>query len=301
MSVAASGTTDGPEAVHEIIALELNAMNRTPGYFLTLVGLACAGTAYAQTGTNSALALNGTTDYVVSGTQLAVANTFTMELWVDPTAPHQIDAETAGGAESGVAGQHYAVYPLHGTACWGGGHAGVGISVGTNGVSIYEHAAEHMPAVLVYAGEISGWTHIAVVYRDRVPSLFINGRLVRTGVPSGMRYVHPSAGRAADRYVYGGIGGGPFGYFAGMIDDFRVWDRARPASEIRATMPLNSTAVGTGLLLAYGMNRSGEGTALSVSNMGSAATNGTTVGTNVTPRFVGVESATTQGSGMRIE
>lgn len=276
-------------------------MNRTSGYFLTLVGLALAGTAYAQTGTNSALALNGTTDYVVSGTQLAVANTFTMELWVDPTAPHQIDAETVGGSESGVAGQHYAVYPLHGTACWSGGHAGVGISVGTNGVSVYEHAAEHMPAVLVYSGSISGWTHIAVVYRDRVPSLFINGRMVRTGVPSSMQYVHPSAGRTAGRHVYGGIGGGPFGYFAGMIDDFRVWDRARSASEIRSTMPQNCTAAGAGLLLAYSMNRSGEGAALSVSNTGTAATTGTTIGTGATPRFVNIESPATPGSAMRIE
>ncbi len=276
-------------------------MNRTLGYFVTFVGLACAGAAHAQSGTNAVLALNGTTDYVVSGSQLSAANTFTMELWANPTAPHQIDVETTGGAESGVSGQRYAVYPLHGTACWGDGHAGIGISVGTTGVSVYEHAAEHMPAVLVYAGEISGWTHIAVVYRDRVPSLFINGRMVRTGHPSSMRYVHPSAGRTADRYVYGGIGGGPFGYFAGMIDDFRVWDRARSASEIRATMPQNSPAIGAGLLLAYGMNRSGEGAALNVSNAGSAATSGTTIGTNETPRFVGIEPTTAQGTGMRIE
>lgn len=60
----------------------------------------------------------------------------------------------------------------------------MGISVGTNGVSIYEHAGGYMPPLLVWAGTLSGWTHLAVVYRNRQPFLYINGALVQTGLQS---------------------------------------------------------------------------------------------------------------------
>jgi len=118
----------------------------------------------------SALDFDGVDDVVqVPGaTSLSlqdVANTFTVEAWVKPTAAHEIDDQRSDG----TSGQRYLIFPAHG----GTAAAGMGISVGTNGVSVYEHAGGYMPAVLVWRGALRHWTHVAVVYQNRQPSLYI--------------------------------------------------------------------------------------------------------------------------------
>jgi len=61
------------------------------------------------------------------------------------------------------------------TPTWGGlaatGIADMGVAVGTNGVAVFEHADNYMPAMLLWQGTISGWTHVAIVYNNRTPSL----------------------------------------------------------------------------------------------------------------------------------
>lgn len=153
-------------------------------------------------------------------------NNFTMEAWVNPNGTHQIDQESQAGY-AGMQGENYLLHPSHGTHSWGVGHAGAGMSVGSNGVSVYEHWEYNIPAVLVYSGRIEGWTHVAVVYRDRVPSLYINGTLVKTGKQSAMQFVHPSTD---------GIGGGYYGRYGGNVDNIRLWNNPRTANEIRGTM-----------------------------------------------------------------
>lgn len=94
-----------------------------------------------------------------------IMNTFTMEVWINPTARHSIDWESTSGTD-GVYGENYVVFPPHGDWTWGDGHAGAGISAGTNGVSVYEHASDYMPALLVWEGTVKGLTHVVVVYRS---------------------------------------------------------------------------------------------------------------------------------------
>lgn len=180
----------------------------------------------------SALTFDGVDDYVsITDSHnpgvpaLAnVTNNFTMEAWVWPTASHEIDDPNY--QYGGTSGQRYVVFPTHGGAFdnFGGNHVGAGFSVGTNGVSVYEHAADYMPAVLVYAHALSGWTHVAVVYESGAPTLYVNGVAVQKGPPSPRAYVHPSLG----------CGGGYYGYFSGRIDELRVWSRVRTAPEINA-------------------------------------------------------------------
>jgi hypothetical protein len=254
--------------------------------FILAAGI--VSSAPAQTGANYALICNGSTDFVASNILPAAINTFTMEAWVNPTAAHEIDAEGNTGI-AGCGGQRYAIYPLHGTACWGAGHAGAGFSVGTNGVTVYEHARMYMPATLVYEGTIAGWTHVAVVYRDGVPSLYINGTFVKTGVRSSMAYVHPSAGRATEpACVYGGIGGGPFGYFAGAIDNVRIRSGASTVADIRASMGSDRVA-GADVIVSFDMNRTGRGSGLDVAAIAGIGLRrpalGTTFGTPETPVF----------------
>ncbi len=77
-----------------------------------------------------------------------VANNFTVEFWVKPQQVHEVDAESQTGT-LGNSGQNYVIYPTQATAT---GAAGMGISVGTNGVSVYENAAGYMPSGVGMAG-----------------------------------------------------------------------------------------------------------------------------------------------------
>ncbi len=161
----------------------------------------------------AALSFDGIDDVVTSPDVLAtVANTFTVEAWVNPTATHEIDNPQTAGTE-GVFKQRYLIFPINGDDKFGADHAGMGISVGTNGISVYEHAAGYMPPLLVWANTLTGWTHIAVVYRNRQPFLYVNGALVQTGLQSTKQYVHPSLG----------LGGGVYGYYQGQVDELRIW------------------------------------------------------------------------------
>lgn len=259
---------------------------RTSTFTLPLVLAAALATQAAAQQTGSfALLCNGRTDYVASNRLLEVTNDFVMEAWVNPTAAHEIDPETSSGT-AGCTGERYAIYPLHGTACWGSGHAGAGISVGINGVSVYEHAGDYMPATLVYEGAISGWTRVTVVYRGGVPSLYLNGAFVKRGIRGSQKFVHPSAGLQADgRWIYGGIGGGPWGFFAGTIDDVSFYGRAQHAADLTPSSS-ELRLEGRELLARFDMNRSGAGSGLTVASAApTPSIEAKTVGTDATPVF----------------
>jgi len=55
---------------------------------------------------------------------------------------------------------------------------------------IVERSRDRAPAVLVSRTPLSGWTHLAVVYREGKPALYLNGKLDREGRASGS-VVHP--------------------------------------------------------------------------------------------------------------
>lgn len=166
---------------------------------------------------------------MVAKAYATTVNNFTMEAWVLPTAPHKIDPEmTQYGGLSG--GQRWVFPGLQGGLYYGdnNAHATVALSVGTNGVSVYEWGASYLPAVLVWQAPepLTTWTHVAVVYTNRQPSLYINGVLVKqttVNVPGITRsFVHPTSN----------LGGSTF---QGSIDEVRVWNVARPAADIVQT------------------------------------------------------------------
>jgi hypothetical protein len=174
---------------------------------------------------DGALSFDGVDDYVEVAWDESLANVadnFTILLWAQPLSTHQIDTESSSGT-GGTSGQKYAIGPYQGDNYWGSGHAGAGISIGTNGISVYEHAANYMPAVLVWSGSVSGITHVAVVYSDNRARLYINGESKKTGQQSS-KTVHIWPQR---------IGGYPYGYLNGLIDDVRMYDRSLSAEEIR--------------------------------------------------------------------
>jgi RHS repeat-associated protein len=187
-------------------------------------GTLANGPAWTTGQTNAALSFDGSNDQILNN-GADVTNNFTISFWAQPTTTHQIDSESTSGF-GGTSGQRYMLWPF-----WNNnGHAGAGVSVGSNGVSVYEHADNYMPALLVYSGSLSGWTHVTVVYENKQPKLYLNGTLVRTGLTSPMSFVHLNPAE---------IGGDVYGYYAGKLDELRIYNRALSPTEV-ATLPNGS-------------------------------------------------------------
>ena len=150
-----------------------------------------------------------------------IRSNYTMEFWAWPTAARASTGEATSGI-TGNSNQRYAIFPNNSGYS---GFAGAGVSVGTNGVSVFEHAPYYLPSLLVYDAPVLGWTHIAVVYSNQQPRLYLNGALVRTGLTSGW-VSYPST-------CLGEMGAG-FGYYAGLLDEVSIYNRVLSASEIQA-------------------------------------------------------------------
>jgi len=178
---------------------------------------------------NAAVNFDGVNDVIANNGIWDVTNNFTISFWAQPNTTHEIDGETTAGF-GGISGQRYAIWPL-----WNNnGHAGVGVSVGTNGVSVYEHSDNYMPATLVYSGSLSGWTNVTVVYENKQPKLYLNGTLVRTGLTSPMSFVHINPLE---------IGGDVYGYYSGKLDDVRIYNRGLSASEVASLVPSSASGL----------------------------------------------------------
>jgi hypothetical protein len=151
-------------------------------------------------------------------------NTFTLALWLKPSAEIALPKE----ADAGVflqAARNDVVFPAHGASLFGDdSHAGAGLSVGRNGVAVYEHSGSYFAPLLAHAAPLTDWTHVTVVYQGGRPSLYLNGQRAREGLQS--RYtVHPSPGAGQ---------GGPGGPFRGELGEIQQWPRALAAAEIAA-------------------------------------------------------------------
>ena len=176
-----------------------------------------------------------------------VQNTFTIEFWAKPEGIREVDRESRHGI-SKTLNQQFAITPVFGALGDGdSSRAGVGVSVGTNGVSIYEHTINHLPATLVAAASLNGWTHIAVVYNKKRPSLYINGQFIKRGLASKKKTVVPSG-------FFGGLD--PYGFYVGGLEEIRIWSTAKTQSEIQQNLDRKLTGNETGL---YGYWKLNEG------------------------------------------
>lgn len=211
----------------------------------------------------SAINCDGTNDYIDPNLVVTTfSNNFTYEAWVKPTATHEIDAEATSGI-TGISGQRFLVWPT-----WRTDGVTLGVSVGTNGVSVYEHGSNYMPPLLVWQGTITNWTHIAVTYTNKTPKLYVNGVLVRTGLTSPQATCYPALG-AGNYYSgsqFGGIGGGYYGMYQGEADEFRLWSTVRSQEQIQANLGNEYSSTGDGLEAYYKFNHgiaSGNNTGIS--------------------------------------
>jgi hypothetical protein len=196
-------------------------------------GLWSNGVTFAAGMVGSAFSFDGTNGVISSASAplTGIMNSFTFEFWVLPTASRASTTPSTKGT-AGTSGQRYAIAPEYGGNA---GSAGVGVSVGTNGVSVFEHAADYMPSPLVHPVAITQWTHVAVVYANKQPRLYLNGVLVKTGLTSPRSSVFPSK-------RFGNINS--YGAFAGGLDEVSLYNQALASDEIAAIFAAGSAGKG---------------------------------------------------------
>ncbi|MEN6498501.1 MAG: LamG domain-containing protein [Thermoguttaceae bacterium] len=188
----------------------------------TFYGGAATYGADRQGTAGKAIQFDGIDDRVGVGANGRPTNNFSFGGWIKTALTHEIDTET-NASTSGVGGQHFAFGAQNKAE-----NAGAGLSIGTNGISVYEHGNSYMPALAVYNPGNStavgtGWNHVLVVYQDRQPTIYLNGVPVRTGVTSAKATV----------YAPIDIGGGtPYGWLNGAMDDVKVWNYALSPADV---------------------------------------------------------------------
>jgi len=178
------------------------------------------GVLYQQAGQEGyALGFDGVDDYIVVGTTGRPTDTFSFGGWFKTSATHEIDTQNTTSI-GGVYNQRYAFDPQHG----GDANAGAGLSLGTNGIVVYEHGSNYMPAIAVYETELGDdWNHIMIVYYNKQPTIYLNGRAVHTGLSSPRAIVNSPIQ----------FGGMAYGYFEGLMDEVRIYNRVLSPAEIR--------------------------------------------------------------------
>jgi glycosyltransferase involved in cell wall biosynthesis len=148
----------------------------------------------------------------------SIKDNFTYECWVRPLKSHIVD-QMNGLAQKN--GKSFLVSP---TCSKDPRFSGIGFSVATNGITVYEHSSNHyfLP-VLVYKQKLLDWTHIALVYKEKKTVLYVNGRKVREGTITRKTSVIPS----------GTFGGGEEGsHFKGEVRSLKVWGKSLTKEQI---------------------------------------------------------------------
>lgn len=181
---------------------------------------------------------------------LYVARSLTVSVWCKPsgTIPTGLRDMLSQTDGSTMVGSQYVLYPSHGGLA-STGKAGVGLVVGQNGVIVMEHADEYCPTPLVWYGNIgNNWTLVTVtIFGNGAPHLYINGDFIKKGMASSKTKFVGAADRSlSDVYLeenqgyYWGsvIGNGVTVDYShcpyyGLMDDFRIYNRALSASEIK--------------------------------------------------------------------
>lgn len=146
-------------------------------------------------------------------------NDFTLFAVIRPRAAHEIDDPGPTGV-AGVSGQRWLFGPAHG----GDRGAGMGVSAGTNGVSVYEHGSGYLPALAVSTLTLgSRPAVVTVLYADRQPQLAVH----TAEQPPGPRSVRNPVTAPTE------LGAGSYGAFAGDVAEVLIYARALPEADRR--------------------------------------------------------------------
>ena len=185
--------------------------------------------------------------------QKDIATNFTMTLWVKPEMDIMLSARNLfGGGDAWT--DYYAIYPPSGEALYGKGHETAGLTVGRNGVAIWTREKAKPILTLAAPTPISGWSHIAIVYKEETPAIYVNGKLMQQG-KAATTVIHPGIGRAYlidGASYYNGDMTEPQ-LFAESLDEERIRQlaAATPMIKLYEQFPVELAANGSAGLLVY--------------------------------------------------
>ena len=93
----------------------------------------------------------------------------------------------------------------------------VGISINGHEIRVFEHSMNRLNTVILAHYSNSNWIELVLVYSNKIPSLFINGKLIAVGNRSPFNKVYPS----------GVLGGNEKGEcFTGEIRSVKLWNES---------------------------------------------------------------------------
>ncbi|MDA9118851.1 DUF5011 domain-containing protein [Opitutales bacterium] len=180
------------------------------------------GTSWTAGQINHGVQLDGVDDKL-SSPNILVEGNFSVSLWVNPQSSTFLGTESNSVNNSIDPLNRTLIKPLHG----GSSSFGLGLSVGTNGVSALLHASSIYCQPLVYTSAISSWVHLALILKNQQPILFVNGALVKTGLVLGRpTKLSVSAGSPI------GKGYEEEDHYQGGVDEVRMYDRALSSAEV---------------------------------------------------------------------
>jgi len=157
----------------------------------------------------------------------APADSFTLSLWAKPDIDLRVMPDEKVEGRINETGKNYLINARSGRDMHGEGSAIAGLALGRNGAMVIERVSpDSVPAVLVSRTPVSGWTHVALVYDRGTPSLYLNGKRVRTGLRSGRRvFAGGSDAPSPSGVTY---------FFEGNSTPLKTVARALTAAEIAA-------------------------------------------------------------------
>ncbi len=120
---------------------------------------------------------NGNTSYIATG---EVSNNYTIQFKAYPSDTIGILTENTSDTSQTSIKHRFVIFDVHGGAV---PNVGLGVSLGTNGLAIIAHSDGYYHVLLTYYADLNAWNNYKIVVQNRVPSLYVNGVLVKTGYP----------------------------------------------------------------------------------------------------------------------
>jgi archaellum component FlaC len=156
-----------------------------------------------------------------------ISNEYTFMIWVKPNRTVSVVSESNlcnGSVYVPMANsnQNWAFIPPTGT----NSTLGVGLSVGTNGIFVANHAANLLVSRASFPSQMNDFQFVVVSQKSNVTKVYINGKLEKTV----SNYCVSSTKFLGNEVELGGDLYSP--NFSGIIDDFAIWNRELSADEI---------------------------------------------------------------------
>lgn len=143
---------------------------------------------------------------------------FACNTWIKPNSEIALIEE---GGISDVNSQNFLIHPED----WGTERMGVGLSVGTNGISVYGHPNNILTSLLTYVAPINDFANVAVNVSTDEVELYVNGELVKTNT-----LLYPNLTK--HMIIFRSHTPAP-SYFNGTVDELGTWNRTLTQEEIK--------------------------------------------------------------------